>query len=340
MASSSKRRQDLLTFSRLRESSGPPPTERDAEVHPKGSDVVEIGPNTSYMRRIVLQVVALCAVPTLLAAQSGTLARFEVASVRVSPIQSRGAPRPIAEISLPFVRVLPGGRVESYGHTLRNLIAWAYDVNTVQRKIDGKHEVLETEFVISAKAAADSITSVEAREMIRALLEERFQLRWRLQPREVDGYLLLPARDDGRPGPGLRSFSGDCEARKSNQNVRFGSPDYEQRASCGWTGINGRQLAIGLSMTAIAERLSNEMTTPVSDRTGWPGLFSFDVIADTSDMPFRALMFSTLGRPAPPSADLPQLLDVFRRELGLKLVKHRTTVNDFIIERVEPLIEN
>jgi hypothetical protein len=29
-----------------------------------------------------------------------------------------------------------------------------------------------------------------------------------------------------------------------------------------------------------------------------------------------------------------------RRELGLKLVRERASVNDFIIERVEPLIEN
>ena len=46
------------------------------------------------------------------------------------------------------------------------------------------------------------------------------------------------------------------------------------------------------------------------------------------------------GLAAPLPADAPQLLDVFRRELGLKLVKDRATINDFIVERVEPLIEN
>jgi hypothetical protein len=40
------------------------------------------------------------------------------------------------------------------------------------------------------------------------------------------------------------------------------------------------------------------------------------------------------------AVDAPQLLDVFRSELGLKLVKDRATINDFIVERVEPLIEN
>jgi uncharacterized protein (TIGR03435 family) len=248
----------------------------------------------------------------------------------------------MSEVSMPAVRVLPGGRVESYGHTLRNLIAASYDLNLLYQKIEGRHEVLETEFVISAKAANPSLTSAEGKAMMRTLLEERFQLRWRLQPRDVDGYLLTPAREDGRPGTALRPFTGDCEARaSSNLGVRFDSPDYEEKARCGWSGINSRQRAIGLSTKAIAERLTFFMATPVSDRTGWPGLYTFDVLADTQDMPFNARMrpaTSALG--ARLDVDAPQLLDVFRRELGLKLVKDRATVNDFIVEQVEQLIEN
>jgi uncharacterized protein (TIGR03435 family) len=82
------------------------------------------------------------------------------------------------------------------------------------------------------------------------------------------------------------------------------------------------------------------MAAPVSDRTGWAGLFTFDVMADTSDMPVRAALRPATGLGAPRPVDAPQLLEVFRRELGLKLVKDRATVNDFIIERLEPLIEN
>ena len=238
------------------------------------------------------------------------------------------------------MRVLPGGRVESYGHMLRNLIAWAYDVNTLYRKIEGKQEVLETEFVISAKAAAPSLTPAEARAMVRALLEERFQLRWRLQPRDVDGYLLMPAREDGRPGPGLRPFTGDCDARANNVGVRFESPEYEQKARCNWTGMISRQRGVGVPMAAIAERLTFYMATPVSDRTGWPGLFTFDVMADTRGMPYEAVVRPAMGLGAPLPVDAPYLLEVLRSELGLKLVKDRTTVNDLIVEQVEPLIEN
>ena len=94
----------------------------------------------------------------------------------------------MAEISLPPVRALPGGRVESYGHTLRNLIATVYDINTLYQKIEGTQDILDTEFEISATAAAPSLTPVEAKAMVRALREDRFRLRVRIQPRDGDGW--------------------------------------------------------------------------------------------------------------------------------------------------------
>ena len=295
------------------------------------------------MRRIILSaLVLLASSPPMLPAQSPAPARFEVASVKADPKQDRGGPQKFGEFSMPMVRVLPGGRVESYGHTLRNLIAHAYDVNTIHQRLEGKQAILDMEFNISAKAAADSVTPAEAKVMVRSLLEERFQLRWRLQPREIDSYLMVPARDDGRPGTALRPFTGDCEARLKNANVPFDSPDYEAQRRCGWTGINQRQRAIGQSMAAIAERLTTFMAAPVSDRTGWSGLFTFDIVGDTRGMPYEALVRQQTGGllGAPVQSDLPQLLDVFRRELGLRLLKERTTINDFVVERVEPLIEN
>ncbi len=104
--------------------------------------------------------------------------------------------------------------------------------------------------------------------------------------------------------------------------------------------MNGRQRGIGVPMTAVAERLTFFMATPVSDRTGWPGLFTFDVIAGTEGLPYQAVMRPATGLGASLLTDAPQLLEVFRRELGLKLVKDRVTIKDFIVERVEPLIEN
>ena len=88
------------------------------------------------MRRSTLATLALFAAFTPLTAQSPAPATFEVASVKLNAKQGRGGSRSAAELSIPPLRVLPGGRVESYGHTLRNLIAVAYDVNTLYQKIE------------------------------------------------------------------------------------------------------------------------------------------------------------------------------------------------------------
>jgi uncharacterized protein (TIGR03435 family) len=236
------------------------------------------------------------------------------------------------------VRVLPGGRVESYGHTLRILIAWAFDVNMLYQRVEGKQDLLETELVISAKAAATSLTSAQAKAMLRALLEERFQLRWRWGTREIEGYLLVPAREGGRSGPGLRPFAGDCQARADNVSISIDSPDYEQKARCGWAASIVRQRGLGVSMATIADRLSGFMAAPVSDRTGWPGLFTLDISATIAGMPLEARMSVPGSKRS--TVDAPSLLEAFRHELGLKLVSARTTTNDLIVERVAPLIEN
>jgi hypothetical protein len=64
--------------------------------------------------------------------------------------------------------------------------------------------------------------------------------------------------------------------------------------------------------------------TDVTDRTGWLGLFTFNVLADTRDMPYQAVLMqrtTNLGAALP--VDAPHLLEVFRNELGVKPVKDR-----------------
>jgi len=289
---------------------------------------------------VILLALAIGLAAQLPAAQSEAPARFEVTSIKLNPNQSRGGPRRLNEFTLSVVRLQPGGRVESVGNSLQNLIAWAYELNGAYQRVDGKQDMLLMEFDIAARAEAATVKLPEVRGMMRTLLEERFQLRWHWQPREIDSYLLMPARSDGRQGPALKPFTDDCAARASGPSVPFTSPEWMQKARCGWTGYNGEQRGVGVSMATIAERLTMEMMAPVSDRTGWPGLFNFNVIADTSDMPLqeRARASSALG--ARPPSEQPRLLDVFRSDLGLKLTKDRAKVNDFVVDSAGPLIEN
>jgi uncharacterized protein (TIGR03435 family) len=84
------------------------------------------------------------------------------------------------------------------------------------------------------------------------------------------------------------------------------------------------------------------MAAPVSDGTAWPGRFTFDLTAGTDAMPLMTILRPAmgLGAPLPTSTEPPQLLDELKAKLGLKLVKIRATVNDFVIDQVMPLIEN
>ena len=82
------------------------------------------------------------------------------------------------------------------------------------------------------------------------------------------------------------------------------------------------------------------MATPVSDGTGWPGLFTLTSSPAPATCRSEAVMRPAMVLGAPRPIDAPQLLDVFRRELGLKLIKDCATINDLIVEQVEPLIEN
>lgn len=125
------------------------------------------------MRRVVLAALLVYVPSMIVAAQTATPVAFEVASVKLDPNQQQ-APRKLAEMSLPMVRVLPGGRVESYGHTLRNLIAWAWDVNTLYRRVEGKQEALEAVLVISARAPTSSLSPAEAKQMIQTLRRSGF----------------------------------------------------------------------------------------------------------------------------------------------------------------------
>jgi uncharacterized protein (TIGR03435 family) len=119
--------------------------------------------------------------------------------------------------------MLPGGSIESRGNSLRNLISWSYGLNSAYQRVEGKQDLLELEVDISARAATAILKVTEAKAMMRTLLEERFQLRWHWQPKEIDSYQLMPARADGRPGPALHAVPDDCALRASRPSVSFTS---------------------------------------------------------------------------------------------------------------------
>jgi uncharacterized protein (TIGR03435 family) len=108
----------------------------------------------------------------------------------------------------------------------RQLVQMAFRVDVEQ--IEGVPSWLVNEhFDVTAKATAPFSPSNRWQDMLRTLLEERFRLRVRHAPKEVQGFALVVARADGRLGPSLRRASASCAELSAR------SKDPEKDDPCG-----------------------------------------------------------------------------------------------------------
>jgi len=109
----------------------------------------------------------------------------------------------------------PGGRFQALNNTLRELVTYAYGVDMARAGLQiagGPPWMDRDRFDIDAVAPGGTATPAEARDMVRALLEERFKLQVRRETREVATYDLVLDRQDARLGARLRASAIDCVA--------------------------------------------------------------------------------------------------------------------------------
>ncbi len=145
------------------------------------------------MIRIAKCLFVICATASFSLAQQapGTTPAFEVASVK--PTTSR---------ELGGVYTYPGGRVGFRGCTLQYLVEQAFNLQPFQ--LSGGPGWMQTErYDIDATPPASSASSKsmppyakapmndEQRQMLQALLAERFQLKYHRETREGPVYLLV-----------------------------------------------------------------------------------------------------------------------------------------------------
>ena len=265
---------------------------------------------------LILAFVATIAVlsaqsPTPNPIQSGLT--FEVASIKRNTSGSARGP------GARSVGIQPGGRFTMVDGSLLVVIRSAYPDAT---DIIGAPEWVSTErYDVETRAIGDP-TRPQVQDMLRRLLADRLKLVVHAEIRESPTYALVLARSDGRLGPQLRRYTGDCAAyiaavRQGGERPQMPTPSSGAPA-CGYMVGGGRMVSGGTALGSIAAALPNLAGRPIVDKTGLAGDFEFTIDWNGDLSVFTAL----------------------EEQLGLKLEPERNPLSFLVIDSIERPTEN
>jgi uncharacterized protein (TIGR03435 family) len=246
-------------------------------------------------RNCLSSTVALAACALTLHAQTSPPA-FDVASIK----------RNVSLDNRSSQRNMPGGRINFTNVPLRQTIRAAFGGSDIE-VIGGPSWVDSDRWdIVAAPAAQDP--KAPWRDMLKALLVDRFTLRAHVEQRERPIYALVFARPDRQLGPNIHptatacKIEGDCGSTDTNSNgVRSGTIH----------GTARTMAQVGRSLSGYAERR-------VFDRTGLEGRYDFELKWDEEISIFTALS----------------------EQLGLKLQADRAPNDVVVIDSVEKAKED
>lgn len=236
----------------------------------------------------------------LLALSAGVLGQtnpvFEVASVKENHSGKDGG----------SLRFMPDGEIRAQNVPVRNLIMLAFDLKGYQ--VAGAPQwSRETRYDLQAKPP-EAVGNDAAKAMLQALLVERFRLTFHREQRQLDGFRVVRARQDGL-GPGIRRSRLDCEKATAEPLCRTG----------GITDESMKITGLPLSTTLLLE-VSAVTGGPVVDNTALDGPFDFEL--------------RWCNEPGQ-CDDRPSFFTALEEQLGLRLERRRVGVDVLVIDRLE-----
>ena len=311
---------------------------------------------------VVIPVIPFVISATELRAQTESVQKFEVASVRPSP--SLQLPLRAAFRAGIF---LDGSRVEIRYMSLRDLIILAYRIKPYQ--LPGTPDWMTTEvFDIQATIPPDvstinlpcgddrpcRVSTTRVPEMLQSLLAERFGLKIRRESREMPVYALtvvkggpkfneVPPEDPQAEPVFLKPAEGGFVAGFGSAPARIGPAGGRGAGSPLFDG-RGRPTVESLhieipraTMGQITEGLTSMVDRPVVDRTGLTGTYEigFDAPAQSLTRTFQGPMPGKLPGAAPPEDPAGGSIFESIQSLGLRLEKDKAAVETIVIEHVE-----
>jgi uncharacterized protein (TIGR03435 family) len=168
----------------------------------------------------------------------------------------------------------------------------------------------------------------DRREMVLALLENRFGLEFHHETRNIPVDTLVVAKD----GPKLKE-SGKATQTESRLEAPAGlNPAYPREVF-----VQGR----GVPMAAIVRVISREVGRPVVDKTGLQGKYDYTlhwIPEHSSEWPDTSP--SRDGIPPPMDATSLSMSSALQEQLGLKLEVQKQPEDVIVIDRVERPSQN
>ncbi len=261
------------------------------------------------MKSAISLVLICCAA---VAQQPAKKPTFEVASVRMIDPNAGILVGMSADPSMVSYRNL----------TLRDAIRGAYMVRDFQ--IAGPDWMSTVRFEVDAKVPAGA-PSEQIPEMFQSLLEERFGLTFRREPKEMQVYSLLVGKD----GPKLKEAAAKPALGPQLAMGTDGKP--RALVSFGGDASAVTVMAPAASLLTLVGVTSRFTGKPLVDDTGIQGEYNFT-------LRFAPEVTTSLGgalaNPAGPSDPAPTLAEAVK-QYGLRVETKKTSIDMFVVTHVE-----
>lgn len=236
-------------------------------------------------KQLALAALIAASIPMMSQAQTAQAA-FEVASVKPSPIGHGGVNGSCRGTDSRYTpgqasTAPPLGRCVIHDARLSHLVSIAFGIRAMDMIKSGPDWIArgDERFNIDAKVEDPSkATEAQLLKMLQALLVERFQMKYHLEPQEIPGLALTL----GKGAPKLQATKSTEEGREFTS----GGKDVFKPAPGAPTSIKMRKC----SMAKLSDLLNMFSGTgnPVVDRTGLTGEYDFTLSWDENEGPTLA----------------------------------------------------
>jgi uncharacterized protein (TIGR03435 family) len=228
---------------------------------------------------------------------------FEVASI--TPCKP-GTPQPPGQGDAMVRMVFPGGRFQVQAADLKFLMEWAYNIIPEQHS-GGPSWMDDQRYDIVAKTEGDR-TDAEMKLMLRALLAERFKLKFHTEKREMSIVAVSLGKGEPKLFP---PKDGETHSLRVIPNM---DPDHKRGSY--------RIVATRFAIDQLNDQFARALGRVIVNQTGLEGDFDF-----TLDFSFDE------ERPNP--LDPSNIINALRDQLGLTVKSQKGLADFYVIDSAE-----